>query len=68
VPILCQLAVGTIVAAGLLSTKAASLALKLQVPIMAAIGLSILSLFLGAGLENREPELCDSYSDSAGPI
>jgi amino acid transporter len=44
----------TVIVVALLASRGADLALKLQLPIMAAIGLSLISLFIGAGRGGQE--------------
>ena len=57
----------TVVAVTALSGKSAGLALKLQIPIMAAVGLSLVAMTAGVfSTELRAPELAPTYRTAEG--
>jgi len=56
----------TIVLVTLVSARSASLALKLQLPIMVAVALSIISLMAGASFEGRVPVFWGDYAGASG--
>ena len=59
-------AVATIIVVTLISIRGAALALKIQLPIMLAVGLSLLSLAAGASFEHKVPVFWGDYAGSDG--
>ena len=63
---LIPVAAATIVAVTVLSIKGASLTLKLQMPLLILVALSILSLFAGMDIGSRSPEWIGSFRSRGG--
>lgn len=60
------LAAVTIVAVTLLTVRGATVALKLQIPIMIAVGLSLISLVAGTSFEGKVPQFWGDYAGVDG--
>ena len=65
VPVL-PVVVATTIVITLISIRGAALTLKLQLPILVAVGLSLLSLAGGASFEFKVPVFWGEYAESAG--